>query len=150
MQVAAVLSVCALQLMASMARIERAPIMSDYPMYSTTFASIDEFEQRNPIKPEFAYLAAFEDGGEVDVTRLLGDFRLEEPVRDAYVDIRDRRAPRDRNLKGVDAAAQRLGEHFGRKLKRLIVVIDQEAFNWNTGRFERRFDDERVHVFEFE
>lgn len=44
-QVAAVASMVTIQLVASLAAIEREPLVSNFPMYSGTFASTDEFDR---------------------------------------------------------------------------------------------------------
>ena len=81
-QLAVVGLVCTLQASASVARLELDPLMSDYPMYSDTYASTVDFDRvvRNP-----SFIGEWNDRRE-DLTAVLGRLGLDEVVRDALLE----------------------------------------------------------------
>lgn len=145
--IAAVLVVC-LQLAASAMRVELAPVMSDYPMYSRTFASIGDFESQSALPPEYRFAVVFEgDSRERDASEDFDQLKLHEPVREAYLDISERRlGPADvRDV--IDRTLATLDAHYGRRVDRIIVKVNRRGFDWARGTFGYRTRDETVIVF---
>jgi hypothetical protein len=147
-QVVAIVVVCTLQLIASFWRIEVSPIMSDYPMYATTYPSVAEFEARAPIPPVFHFAVRFDDGVETHASELFERLEIDGPVRDAYLAIADRRPAAARAPAVVAAAREELARHFGRPVTAIIVLVDQRAFDWDKGRFYWKHIRKPVYIFE--
>jgi hypothetical protein len=147
-QAVAIVVVCALQLIASVWRIEIAPIMSDYPMYATTFTSVAEFEQRAPIPPVFHFAVRFDDGVESHATELFERLEIDGPVRDAYRAIVEHTPAAAGAAAVVGEAREQLTRHFGRPVTAIIVLVDQRAFDWDKGRFYWKHIRTRVYTFE--
>jgi hypothetical protein len=128
-------------------RIEVAPIMSDYPMYATTYASPEEFEARNPLSPTYHFAVKFDDGVEQHASELFERLELDGPVRDAYLDVVEKRE-RTSAAAAIAEAERQLTAHFGRRVTAIIVSIDERGFDWNKGRFYWKAIRKRVHAFE--
>jgi hypothetical protein len=133
-QVAAIVIVAALQAVASWRRVELAPMMSDYPMYSTTFASIDDFERRAGVPPIYHFTVRFADGTERYATADLERLSIDDVVRDVHVRLSEGR-PRPDEAQVINAAAARLGEHYMEPVTAIIVSIDRRGFDFARGRF---------------
>jgi hypothetical protein len=146
-QMVMIVAVCTLQIVASYLRIEVAPIMSDYPMYATTYASIDEFERRNAIAPRYHFAVRFADGQEVDANQVFDQLQLEERIRDAYLRISEGKQPESKYQDTVVAVTDILTAHFGRPVTAVVVLIDQQAFDWTQGRFYWKAKRQPVHTF---
>lgn len=150
LQIVSILAVLGLQIAASLGRFELAPIMSDYPMYSTTYDSIDEFQRRNAIPPVYGFSVRFADGSEADASAVFDDLRLDEPVRDAYLAVSERRAPAESAQAAIRQAAQTATRHFGRPVVAIVVLIDRQGFDWDTGTFGWLDRKKPVHTFTVE
>jgi hypothetical protein len=147
-QLVAIVVVCALQLTASVWRFEVSPIMSDYPMYATMYASVAEFEKRESIPPVFHFAVRFDDGVETDASELFDRLGLDGPVRDAYRATVEHTPEAARAAAVVSEAREQLTRHFGRPVTAITVLVDQRAFDWNKGRFYWKHIRKPVYTFE--
>lgn len=138
-QWAALAAVIGLQAAAIVLRIEIAPVLSDYPMYSTTYGSIEEFEKRNPIPATYRFTARFADRTQRDVTAIAETLQVDDVIRDAHNRIVDDPAHRETHLETLQAATARLSNHFGEPVTGLVIRIDQRAFDFNEGAFRWKY-----------
>jgi len=151
LHVSAVLAICVLQITASTLRIERAPFMSDYPMYSTTYTSIAEFQEQNPGQSTYHFSVRFADGTQQSASQVFEDLGLDEVVRDAFADIRDGNQDAVEDTAPVIAsAAKQLAEHYGEPISGITVLLDERGFNWETGKYYWRQIRTPVYTFELE
>jgi len=146
-QIIAIVVVVELQIAAAVMRVEYAPIMSDYPMYATTYASVEEFEQRQVVSPMFHFAVRFGDGEEADASEVFERLELDEPVREAYRAVADDSTAAERVAPVIAEADRQLAAHYQRPLAAIIVLTDQEAFDWNTGQFYWKWIRRPVHTF---
>ncbi len=144
----AVLLLVALQVSASVRRIEYEPLLSNYPMYSGTFSSWEEFfalrrwhkfqtyrlyvRAGDRERVEIAAPSALLTGLDVD--------RVVDTLRAAYQgdDVPDRSVP------ALAALHDRLAARFGPDTV-LEVDVDVQAINFDRMRFELAADD--LHAF---
>ncbi|MEW6319676.1 MAG: hypothetical protein AB1635_01165 [Acidobacteriota bacterium] len=136
--------VVGVQAAAIVLRIEISPIMSDYPMYSTTYASVEEFERRNPIPPVYRFAVRLADGTERDATEAAERLEIDDVIRDAHNLLREERGDRAAHLLALDAAAERLARHFGEPVAAIVIRIDQRGFDFDQGRFAWKLVDHLV------
>jgi hypothetical protein len=137
--------IVALQVIASAQRVELSPLMSDYPMYSSTYASIEEFERSAGLRTTYKFQATFDDGSTTDASDQLGE--QEEPLRDTYLGLTGQRQLPDAASEIPAAAIGQLSTKLGRPVVALRVLVDQRGFNWDTGQMEWRARDKPVWVF---
>ena len=137
--------IVALQVIATAERVELSPLMSDYPMYSSTYASIEEFERSAGLRTTYKFQATFEDGSTTDASDHLGP--QGEPLRDTYLGLTGQRQLPEAASKIPSAAIGQLSTRLGRPVVALHVLVDQRGFNWDTGQMEWRARDKPVWVF---
>ncbi|MEQ1730411.1 MAG: hypothetical protein ABL982_18755, partial [Vicinamibacterales bacterium] len=131
----AVLLLALQQVVVSAARIEMAPYFSAYDMYSTTFASPEEFERTNGA-PRLLVLASVRSG-ERDISDCLG---ADAPARqELETAARVGTAPRTPVARQyvVDCAAT-----F--RATRVRVLAEQRTYDWEHGRTGYRFRDRLI------
>jgi hypothetical protein len=133
-QAASIAVVILLQVAASWRRVEIAPILSDYPMYSTTYESIEEFERRNGVPPIYHFTVRFADGTEQYATPVFERLSIDDVVRDVHIRLTEGR-PRPDEAQVINAAAARLAEHYNEPATAIIVSIDRRGFDFERGRF---------------
>jgi predicted DCC family thiol-disulfide oxidoreductase YuxK len=136
-QMAVAMLVVGLQVVATAFRIEVEPLLSDYPMYSSTYASIEAFERGNPLR-KLARVESDSTGERRDVTKALDDLGLFEPLREIV-----RRQPAGGALSGasgrtIRAAVVEFERVHGQRLGRLTFLTETPAFDWSRGRFAER------------
>ena len=131
-QLFTVVLVFSLQVIASVFRVEEQPILSNYPMYSSTYPSTDAFDATSPIQSPMRFVSLTTDG-EQDVTTVLERTDLDGPLRDYLVALADGApltAERSERLRWVaDQFYDRSGQHLG------VVTFMREnrAFDWTAG-----------------
>ena len=82
----AIVLVCLLQLVASTFQFEQQPLLSNYPMYSLTYASTDAFDNAGIIQADFRFRSRT-TASERDVSRVLETVELDGPLRDATLSL---------------------------------------------------------------
>ncbi|HXG90395.1 MAG TPA: hypothetical protein VNJ02_18875 [Vicinamibacterales bacterium] len=146
-QILAIAVVCGLQLAAAILRVEHAPIMSDYPMYSTTYASIEEFEEREAVSPIFHFAVRFADGVQAHASEVFEQLEIDESVREAYRAVERDSTDSARVAPVIAEAERQLVAHYQQPITAIIVLTDQEAFDWATGRFYWKWIRKPVYTF---
>ena len=140
---------CACRSCASIRRVEISPIMSNYPMYDNTFASVADFEQRRPAEATYHFAVRFADGSEAPASEPCERLELDGPLIDAYRGIRDgHRNAAHKAVPVVEAAAQQLMQHFHEPIVAIIVLVDERSFDWSKGRFYWSAIRKPVYTFE--
>ena len=129
-QLAVVVLVCTLQASASLARLELDPLMSDYPMYSDTYASTVDFDRvvGNP-----SFIGQW-NGRREDLTAVLGRLGLDEVVRDALLEA-NQEGITNNTAGRLKEVSELLERNTGIKFDRLELLADRRAFDWTSGRF---------------
>jgi hypothetical protein len=133
-QTAAILVIVLLQAVASWRRIEISPIMSDFPMYSNTYTSIDDFERINGVPPIYHFTVRFADGTERYATPVFEELLIDDVVRDVHLRLSEGR-PRQDEARVIDTAAARLADHYQEPIAAIIISIDRRGFDFVRGRF---------------
>ena len=125
-------TICLLQLFASVFRFEQQPVLSDYPMYSSTYPSTAVFDETATIQSPHRVYARTVDG-EGDVTAALQRADLHGPLRDLLLELR-------RGVPFTPDAQERLGwiastfrERSGQPLGVVTLLRDELAFDWTNG-----------------
>jgi hypothetical protein len=134
--VALVAVLVSVQIFASARRAEVEPLISDYGMYSWTWASTEAFDRNHARKSRVYRYGVETGGGFVDVTDRL---RTLPKATDVLADALDRLREGDtlppeqsEALRIVDATYASV---YGARIDALAVLIDERAFDWNHGRF---------------
>lgn len=128
------LFVIAIQVVASAGDIELEPLMSSYPMYSSTYASIEDFESKNPIPPFYSFSIDV-DGQDRDVTALVESLELDELFRDELTRLDGRVSLTPEAEARLHIGIDRLEAATGLKQESLSLKVDQRAFDWRRGIF---------------
>ena len=140
-----VTAIVCIQFFASARRVEVEPFVSDYGMYSWTWPSTDAFDRQLRRKYRVYYYVAANAGENVDITdRLRGLPKAMDTLADAVDRVRaggnlgasDREA-----LQTVGAMYQ---SAFNIPVSSLNVLSDEEAFDWQRGRFYQKASRERI------
>ena len=128
-----------IQFFASARRVEIEPFVSDYGMYSWTWPSTDAFDRQISRKYHVYHYIAANAGEHVDVTdRLRALPKAMDTLADAVDRLRDGAdlASSDREaLRQVVAMYQ---STFNAPVSSLKVLHDEEAFDWERGRFYQK------------
>jgi hypothetical protein len=121
------------QVLMSIAGLEIEPVLSNYPMYSGTYASPAEFEAFRYRKMQQAVFAA--DGR--DVSEQLRDIpNAEENLLDAAEDIAAGTMPDDGVLTILRRLRTEYHARFGSDLALVTVSADRVPFDWEQGVFK--------------
>ncbi|MGI9098581.1 MAG: DCC1-like thiol-disulfide oxidoreductase family protein [Solirubrobacteraceae bacterium] len=135
------------QIAVSVKGIEREPLLSNYPMYSGTFASTHEFDEATASSFSTYTFATGEAGD--DVTSAVqsvprADSSLVDAVRNAAHEGTVPTAECERAHGAASGVARRLG----RPLARVAVLVDQRAFDWGEGRFYSKLSHKTLGVLD--
>lgn len=128
-QIAAIVLLLALQLVASTARLEIPPAISAFDMYSTTFPSTEAFERSNP-NFEYRFETETDDGVWVDVTDC-----FEGPGSPAEATALAADRPR------LDRELARCSVTSVRRRGRLRLFESLRRFDWESGVFRWVYRD---------
>ena len=144
-----VTAIVCIQMFASARRVEVEPFVSDYGMYSWTWASTDAFDRQVSRKYRmYRYLVA-NAGENVDVTDRLRTLpKAMDTLTDAVDGLRDGAvlAPADRDaLRTLGAMYE---SAFNAPVSRLTVLRDEQAFDWQRARFYQKAQGERIGIIE--
>lgn len=149
---AVVAALVAVQIVASGYRIEAEPFISDYGMYSWTWPSRDAFDAQIARKyRRYGFRRWSAGGAGEDVTER---FRAMPKAADLLADVVDH------GMEGEGVAGDRRAalaalaagyrDTFGEPAGRLLVVVDEQAFDWTRGRFYVKSDDRAVGILDVE
>jgi predicted DCC family thiol-disulfide oxidoreductase YuxK len=127
-------TVCLLQVTASVAEVEVEPLMSSYPMYSNTYQSTSDFDRRVGLRRSYSF-AATVNGQEEDVTELFDGLGVNEVFRDALLRVAEGGRLDNGAQARLRAAISMFESQTGRKLTRIWLKADEQAFNWDRGVF---------------
>ena len=131
-----VLTVIGFQASASLFQFEQEPLFSDYPMYSNTYESTADFDARADFDASFRYLIQ-NTAGDQDISQLVDDVDLDEPIRDALLDILQGQPiglMRDR----IDWISETFYERTNMTLGTVTLMRDDLAFDWTSGRISEK------------
>jgi hypothetical protein len=147
LQVTAVGAIVCVQIFASARRVEVEPFVSDFGMYSWTWASTEAFDQHVARKYR-VYRYAVEDSGEVvDITdRLRSLPGASDALTDAVDRVRDGGDLSTAQRESLRAVAVMYQSAFNAPAGRLTVLLDERAFDWALARFYQKIDGERIGV----
>ena len=120
------------QASASLFQFEQEPLFSDYPMYSNTYESTADFDARDPIQTSFRYLIQ-NTAGNQDVSQLVDDLYLDEPIRDTLLDILEGQ-PIDLMRDRINWISETFFERTNMTLGTVTLMRDGLGFDWNSGR----------------
>lgn len=136
-QLAVIALVCVPQAIGSVVGIEIQPWLTDYAMYSNTYPSTDAFDAANPVKRVYHLSRDAGAGQSEDITKIMDDIpEADAVVIDAVYALLGRPdglAP-DQKAK-VRATAELFRKAEGRPLGRVTLLMDEEIFDWERGRF---------------
>lgn len=141
------------QVAVSGAQIEEEPILSNFPMYSYTWQSEDEFNQENSKFDVYRYEAKDASGRRVDITPRIEAINGSEALLSAYEASEggeeldeDEEVDLQRELKALDSVYERT---FGQPLERVYVVSERTAgYDFERGAFDNRVVDRTTEVVE--
>ena len=134
-----------LQVSASLFRIEVEPVMSDYPMYSNTYESTDDFDRRTELL-RFSYIGET-NGDQVNISQILDDLDLDGPVRDALLEVSRHGLTEEENTP-LTKAIERLNASAEEQYDRVELRADRRAFDWTNGVFYWKARNELIAAFE--
>lgn len=135
LQAAVALTLVAVQLVASAARLEVPPALSAYDMYSTTFASTAAFDAANPML-QYRFEVGDAQGGWWDVTEC-----FDRP--DSSQDAAGWGTDDERLARALSSC--RIGS-----APRVRLFESLKTFDWRSGRFGWKYRDREVWTVEVE
>ena len=131
-QLSLVILVFGLQVMASVFQIEQQPLLSNYPMYSSTFPSTDAFDATSPMHSPIGFVSITADGQQ-DMTDAVEDSDLDEPLRDQLVALSEGQALTEERRERLRWVADQFYERSGQNLGIVTFMRDVRAFDWTSG-----------------
>jgi hypothetical protein len=147
---ALVATLVAVQLVASSWRIEMEPFISDFGMYSWTWASPAAFDAQLARKyRRYSYRAWRANAAAEDLTpRLAAIAKASDLLADVTDDARAGAVLGDERQRALAALSAAYADAYGEPLGPLLVLVDEEAFDWQRGMFVRTSDDRPVGVLD--
>lgn len=143
-QVALVGLVVCVQIFASFRRVEVEPFVSDYGMYSWTWPSTVAFDQHLAAKYR---VYRYEADGTGDVTSRLRSLPGAADALTAAVDrFRAGEATSDGDRAALRAVRAAYVEKYATAPDRLMVRLDEQAFDWARSRFYQKREGELVGI----
>ena len=127
-----VILVFCIQLSASVLQIEQQPLLSNYPMYSSTFPSTDAFDATEPMHSPIGFVSMTADGQQ-DITDALESSDLDGPLRDQLVALAEGQALTEDRRERLSWVADQFYERSGQHLGIVTFMRDARAFDWTTG-----------------
>ena len=128
--------VCLQQVVASTFRVEIQPWLSDYAMYAGAYSSTQAFDAANPVKRVYHIHRDTGDGLSEDVTQILDDIpEADVVVIDAVQALLGNPELEPQRRARLQAVAEEFRTRSGHPLGRVILLMDEEAFDWKRGRF---------------
>ncbi len=139
----AIVLVCLLQLVASTFQFEQQPLLSNYPMYSLTYASTDAFDNAGIIQADFRFRSRT-TSSERDVSRVLETVELDGPLRDAILSLAAGEPFSAELRERVRWISEAYRERTGKQLGTVTLLRDELAFDWSTGRLHPKAQNKEV------
>ena len=139
----AIVLVCLLQLVASTFQFEQQPLLSNYPMYSLTYASTDAFDNAGIIQADFRFRSRT-TASERDVSRVLETVELDGPLRDAILSLAAGESFSAELRERVRWISEAYRERTGKQLGAVTLLRDELAFDWSTGRLHPKAQNKEV------
>ena len=145
------------QVALSSVRVEEEPFLSNYPMYSGTWGSEEEFNVGNSAFTEYRFEIARGSGPRVDVTRRIESVGGEDALLAAYEVREDDELDAD-EASDLQASLRALvmlyEQRYGQSLGRVYVTSERTVgFDFERGVFDRRVvarDTEVIDPVRFE
>ena len=131
-QLSLVILVFGLQLIASVFQIEQQPLLSNYPMYSSTFLSTDAFDETSPMHSPIGFMSITTDGQQ-DMMAALESSDLDGPLRDQLVALSEGQALTEERRERLRWVADQFYERSGQQLGVVTFMRDARAFDWTIG-----------------
>jgi hypothetical protein len=129
-------TLCLAQATASALHVEVPPWISDYPMYADTYSSTDEFDRLNPVKRVHHFRRDPDVGVPEDISRTLDEIPEADVVVIAAVSaLVEKGSLSPEQKEQVHAVAEAFEKQMARPLGRVTLLVDEQAFNWKSGRF---------------
>jgi hypothetical protein len=146
-QVALVGVVVCVQIFASSRRVEVEPFVSDYGMYSWTWPSTAAFDQHLAAKYRVYRYEIDETGQRADVTSRLQSLPGAADALTAAIDrFRAGEAMSDGDRTALRAVRAAYVEKYAAAPDRLMVLLDEQAFDWAHARFYQKREGELVGI----
>lgn len=146
-QVALVAVVVCGQMFASFRRVEIEPFVSDYGMYSWTWPSTAAFDQHLAAKYRVYRYELDQTGQRADVTSRLQALPGAADALTAAIDrVRAGEAVSDGDRMALRAVRAAYVEKYATSPGRLMILLDEQAFDWTRARFYQKRAGELVGV----
>ena len=138
------------QVVASSARLEMEPFVSDYGMYSWTWPSREGFDAHLARKYRvYAFRAWRDDTPAEDVTgRLSAMSKATDLLADVVDSARSGAALSDERRRALGAMASAYRDTYGDSIARMLVLVTEQAFDWQEGRFYTKSREAPVGVLD--
>lgn len=120
------------QSLASLAGIQVEPLISNYPMYSSTFESPEAFERARYRKMQ---RLLFESGGADISERVQAISNAPENLLNAAEDVASGDDARDEVMTSLRGVRSEYQAQFGADLALVTVIAERVTFNWQKGAF---------------
>ena len=144
-QIALVTAIVCIQLFASARRVEIEPFVSDYGMYSWTWPSTEAFDRQISRKYQVYHYMAANAGEPVDVTdRLRALPKAIDTLANAVDRLRDGGDLGSSDREALRQVVAMYESTFNAPVSSLKVLHDEEAFDWQRGRFYQKATREPV------
>lgn len=145
LQVWVVALICVLQGTASLLRLELEPIMSDYPMYSSTYVSTDDFDRRVETLPTYSFIGQGE-GRRENFTAILKELELDDILRDSLLEF-NQKNKLGKATETIRQVSANIEEATSISLEQIELRANYRAFDWEHGYFYWKSQDELVVRF---
>jgi hypothetical protein len=137
-----------IQLLASAQRFEAEPFISDYAMYSWTWPSREAFDDYLARKyRRYSYHMPDDPGVKGDLTSRLADLsKASDLLADTIDAARAGEPVGETRQHALAAVADAYRAAYGQPLTRVLVLLDEQAFDWTAGRFVMKSDDRPLGI----
>lgn len=131
------------QAYASLHRFEAEPFVSDYGMYSWTWPSRVAFDSHTAGKyRQYSYRQWFDGATQRDVTGRIREIpKAADVFADAVELLRSGERLGDERRRALQIAVERYRDEYGEPLGRVLVLVHERVFDWQTGRFVVKSND---------
>jgi hypothetical protein len=138
------------QMFASAHRLEAEPFVSDYGMYSWTWPSRDAFDAQMRRKYRRYSYRQWQSGREgEDVTSRIHELPKAGDLFAEVIDVlRAGQRPDAARRRALAVASASYEQRYGKPLGELLVLVDEQAFDWTFGRFYVKSDHQPVGLVE--
>ena len=120
------------QVLVSLAGVQVEPLISNFPMYSSTFESTDAFERTRYRKMQ---RLLFESGGADVSERVHAISNAPENLLNAAEDVASDDDERDEVMTSLRGVRSEYQARYGADLALVTVIAERVTFNWQQGAF---------------